>query len=236
MPKTESISSSQRLSKIIVARRRSMFRGAFLAHQHRSADIAADAKARRIGEIMLPLQDPTDLHRALQHDIIVRLEDLGVEIRRRVRVRVGRVRGTQGDHVVVDARVDEDASLRPALVEAIDAQRLHVDGADLDVEVLAQDVQLDEAAPRIFPLDPPAVRVRFLVQHRGGIVVRPRLDVLRDDGAQLVHVVHGPEVGRVEGAEEAGVVVGHDAQQECCGMGWEWELGGFGVQFVGFAG
>lgn len=136
----------------------------------------------------------------------------------------------------MDARIHEDTPLRPALVEAVHPQRLHVDGADLDVEVLAQDVQLDEAAPGVLALDPAAVGVGLLVEDGGGVVVGAGLDVLRDDGAQLVHVVHGAEVGGVEGAEEAGVVVGHDAEEEGGGVGGEREFGGLGGHGVGFSG
>lgn len=136
----------------------------------------------------------------------------------------------------MDARVDEDAAGGPPLVEAIDTQRLHVDAADLDVEVLAQDVELDEAAPGVGVLDPAAVGGGLLVEHGGGVVVRVGADVLCDDGAELVHVVHGAEVGGVEGAEEAGVIVGHDAQEEGGVVGGEGELGGLGGHGGGFAG
>lgn len=102
--------------------------------------------------------------------------------------------------------------------------------------MLTQDVQLDEATPGVLTLDPAAVGVGLLVEHGGGVVFGAGLDVLRDDGAQFVHVVHGAEVGGVEGAEEAGVVVGHDAEEEGGGVGGEREFGRFGGHGVGFSG
>lgn len=184
---------------------------------------------------MPPLQHRTQLHRSLQHHLVKRIKDLGIEIRRCETARIRRIRRAQRDDIVVNPRVHQDTALRPPLVEAIHPQRLHVDGADLDVEVLAQDVQLDEAAPGVLALDPAAVGVGLLVEDGGGVVLGAGLDVLRDDGAELVHVVHGAEVGGVEGAEEAGVVVGHDAEEEGGRVGGEREFGGLGGHGVGFS-
>lgn len=91
--------------------------------------------------------------------------------------------------------------------------------------MLAQDIQLDRAAPGALALDPPAVVIRVLFQDDGRVQVWVRLDVLGDDGAELGHVVHGAEVGGVEGAEEARVVVRRDAEEEGGAVGGKGEFG-----------
>jgi len=67
--------------------------------------------------------------------------------------------------------------------------------------VLAQDVQLDGSSPGILRLYPPAVVIWGFFEHNGAVCVLVRLDVLRDDGAELLHVVHGAEEGGTEGSE-----------------------------------
>ena len=213
-----------------------MLRSPCLPFHRRPTNIAPNTEPGGIRKIMPPLQHRTQLHRSLQHHLIQRIKDLGIEIRRCETARVRRIRGAQRNDIVMNPRIHEDTPRRPPLVEAVHPQRLHVNGADLDVEVLAQNVQLDEAAPGVLALDPAAVGVGLLVEDGGGVVLGTGLDVLRDDGAQLVHVVHGAEVGGVEGAEEAGIVVGHDAEEEGGGVGGERELGGFGGHGVGFSG
>lgn len=91
--------------------------------------------------------------------------------------------GRECNDVIVNSGIDEYASIGPALVEAIDAQRLDVDGADFDFEMSAENIELDGAAPGVFGLDPSAVIVGLLVEDDGGILFRLRLDVLGDDGA-----------------------------------------------------
>lgn len=228
-------SRSLSLAKIVMPRLPCMIRRALLSRKAFPTDIAQDAERGRIGKVMLRVQHPAQLHR-LGQDLLVRgVEDLGVELGRGVGAVVGRIAGAEGDGVVVDAAVDEDAAAGPALVEAVDAQRLHVDGADLDLEVAGEDVELDGAAPGVGRADPAAVVVGRPLEHDGRVGVRVGVDVLGDDGAEGGHVVvGGAEEGAVEGAEEAGVVVRHDAEEEGGAVAREREFGR--VESGGFAG
>ena len=127
--------------------------------------------------------------------------------------------------------------LGASFVEAINPQRLHVDGADLDVEVGAEDGELDGAAPGIGRLDPAAVVIRGLFKHDGGIGGWIGLDGRGDDAAEFGHVVElGAEKGGTKGAEEAGVVVGHYAEGQSAGVvrrGEFWGIGHVGGFFAG---
>ena len=202
-----------------------------------AADIAPDIELGRIGIIMAGAQRSAQLDGGEQHRLVRAVEDLGVELRRGVAVGVPRgVRGGQGNGVVVDAGVDEDAAGGLALVEAVHAQGLHVNGADFDAEVLAEDVELDGPAPGVFRLDPDAVVVGLLVEDHRGVFLRLRLDRLRDDGAEFRHVVHRAEEGAVERAEETRVVVGHYPQEEGGRVGWKGDLGRVLVSDGGLSG
>jgi len=144
-------------------RRHSMRRRTFLAFTRPTTNPTLDHEPRRVREIVPLLQHTTELARALQHAPVLvvhaldarHLEHLPVH----VRTAAAAGHGVAGDDVVVDARVDEDAAARAALVEAVDAQVLHVDAADFDVEVGGKDRELDAAAPAVFALDPVAVGV-----------------------------------------------------------------------------
>ena len=140
-----------------------MFARALFAFSGETADIAPDAEAGGVGVVMTALEDAAEVNGGLEQAVFDGVKDFGVEVRRGVGLRVWRVGGGEGDGVVVDARVDEDAALRAAFIVAVGAEGLDIDRTDLDVEALAQDVQLDAASPCVFGLDPSAVVVHVLV-------------------------------------------------------------------------
>ena len=149
-------------------------------------------ESKNIRVIMPPTQNLAQLLRRRERPAVhlLPLDPNYVEhlpIRRRVCARVR----CHGAHVVVDPRVDEDAARRAPFVEGVDAGVLHVDAADFDVEVGAQDAEFDAAAPGVFALDPLAVGGGFFFEHALGVEVRLGLDCLSDDAAELGHTVEG---------------------------------------------
>lgn len=141
-----------------------MFRSGLFARPRPPTRVTLDREPLRVGIVMSLLQHPAQLPSTLEGPAVLilhaldprHLKDLAVELRGPGGSRVA------GDDVVVDARVDEDAARGAALVEAVDAQVLHVDAADFDIKVRAQDCELDATAPAVLTLDPAAVVVWLL--------------------------------------------------------------------------
>ncbi len=134
------------------------------------------------------------------------------------------------------ARVNEYAACWFSLVESVDPKCLYIDAADFDLEMPAQYVQLYGSAPCVLGLYPPAIFIWFLVKHHRTVHVLVRLYLLRDDGAKLRHVVHCAEKGATECAEEAAVIVRHNAKKERRSVNGEREFGGFKGGGGSFAG
>lgn len=172
-----------------------------LAVDDGAAHLALDGHAARVGVVVLGLQHAAQVLGADQDLVVVAVPHAPVELGRAVRMRVWWLRRALHDRVVVDARVHQDAPRAPALVEPVHAERLwatlelgkrgekardaylHVDAANLDIEVLRQDAHLYGAAPRIRRLDPAAVIVGALLQHDAGVGLGLRLDGARDERA-----------------------------------------------------
>lgn len=169
------------LSEIHVTCLHGVLRRPLLPFGHMAAHVTADVESSCVGEVVLGLQDTAELYRGLQDDLVKGIKDLGVEIRWRVGLLVGRIGGGEGDGVVMDARVHQDAALRSALIVTVGSQGLDINRTYFHVEMLAQNVQLDTAAPCVLGLDPSAVVVDFSVENGFGVNVRMRLDVLCDD-------------------------------------------------------
>ena len=62
-----------------------MFRCPFLAYAQLATDVALYREGCCIREIMLPLQNSTQLHRRIQHGLVVRFEYLDIKIRWSIR-------------------------------------------------------------------------------------------------------------------------------------------------------
>jgi hypothetical protein len=96
-----------------------------------------------------------------------------------------------------------------------DQAALDIDADDLGGKGLGDGLDVDVAAPRVRVLDPVSVGFGGALQDGLGVDVGMTGDRLGNDGAQLRHVVEGvaEETGG-QGAEEAAIVVGHNAQDE----------------------
>lgn len=87
-----------------------------------------------------------------------------------------RVRRRLDYGVVVDARVNEDAADFAVGIEAVDAEGLNVNTADLDVKMLGEDTQLNGTTPSIRVLYPSTVIIGILLQDDLRIRLRITLD------------------------------------------------------------
>jgi len=131
-----------------------VFRRLRLAFADPAAGIAPDAKGARVGVVMTFLKGSAELDRQHEHLFVVRVELQNVQLGGEVGLLKRRLAGAQGNHVVVDARVDENDALarvltaRRRFVEPVHAAVLDVDAADLDAERLRQDA-ISMAPPQL---------------------------------------------------------------------------------------
>ena len=64
----------------------------------------------------------------------------------------------------MDSGVDQETTGWRTFIKAINPERLYIDRADFDIEMFAQNAELDSSTPRVFILDPTAVVVRLLLK------------------------------------------------------------------------
>jgi len=120
----------------------------------------------------------------------------------------------------MDPTVNNDALLRRRLVVTVNMPILDINAAHAYAKRLAQNRNLNVPAPAIRTFDLLAVAVRIATEDGGVEAIGLRLDGCGDGVAQFDDAVDGgAEDAGSEGAEEAAVVVGHDAQDQGGGVG-----------------
>jgi hypothetical protein len=126
-----------------------------------ATDITFDSESMCISKVVSLLQNLAEISGSLQSSTIFTLHTFNLSDLEHFPIKLGTraLARRDGNDIVMDTGIYQDASSRFAFVEAINPQILDIDAADLDVELLGEDGELDTATPRVLALDPTAVVV-----------------------------------------------------------------------------
>ncbi|KAI3488207.1 hypothetical protein L1887_47746 [Cichorium endivia] len=219
-------------AKVAVAGGLCMLDRLLLARELGAARLASEAEAGGVGVVSALLELLCELFRRRQYRVLIHLDAHCAQVRKDGRAPIQRCTWVvyEGDSVVVDARVDDDAAVLKVLVlaEPVDGARSDVDRGEFDAKVLGEDAEFDGATPGLRIEDLGDVCFARLAEH--DIRIRRRIGANRiADGRPKTGADIRPESlleQKADRVEQTRVVVRHNFERKVALAGRKWDRDG----------